>query len=117
MQWIFGWMTACAVATHDDPLTCEQLDHQVQQTLRDVAAAHRDCTGPTDCEVVWLSVTCSQSCSDVVGVGGVAAFDAALDEAENGICADHPTCAPSALPCDAPGPVDCVDGTCTEADL
>jgi len=109
-------MTACAVGTDDHPLTCEQLDHQVQQTLRDVAAAHRDCTEPADCEVVWLSVTCSQSCSDVVGVGGVAAFDAALDEAENGICADYPTCAPSALPCDAPGPVDCVDGTCTWAD-
>ena len=116
MQWIFGWMTACAVGTDDDPLTCEQVDDQVQHTLRDVAAAHRDCTGPADCELVWLSVTCSHSCSDVVGVGGVAAFDAALDEAETGICADYPTCAPSALPCDAPGPVDCVDGTCTWVD-
>ena len=69
-----------------------------------------------DCETVWLSTSCAQSCSDVVGIGGVDAFAAAVDEAENGICADHPSCRPPVPPCVPPAPVVCVDGACVEVD-
>ena len=108
------WVAGCAGGGGGDDLTCEEVDQEVSQTLTDVAAAHRTCTAPEDCQIVWLSVTCSQSCSDVVGIGGVAAFEAARDEAENGICADHPSCEPVVPPCLPPGPVDCVDEVCVQ---
>jgi hypothetical protein len=108
------WMAGCTVGTDDGAPTCEEIAAEVHQTLTEVAAAHRTCTVAEDCAIVWLSVTCSQSCSDVVGIGGVAAFEAALEEAENGICAEHPTCQPLVPPCLPPEPLDCVDGTCIE---
>ena len=107
-------ITGCTAGTTETALTCEQVAQEVHQTLTDVAAAHRTCSVVEDCEVVWLSVTCSQSCSDIVGIGGVAAFEAALDDAENGICADYPSCEPPVPPCVPPGPVDCVNGVCVE---
>lgn len=113
MRWMTVWMAGCTVGV-EVPLTCEEVDQEVQQTLRDVAAANRTCNVAEDCEVVWVSATCSQSCSDIVGIDGVAAFEAARDEAEAGICAENPSCEPYALPCAPPGALDCVSGSCVE---
>ena len=114
LWWMAVVVAGCDAGSGDDPLTCDEVAQQVHQTLSDVAAAHRTCTVAEDCEVVWLAVTCSQSCSDIVGIGGVEAFDAAREEAENGICAEHPSCQPFAPPCVGPNPVDCVAGVCAE---
>jgi hypothetical protein len=98
-----------------NPGDCHKLVAQAVDELEKVERANKSCARDADCVVVDREARCFDSCSTVISVAGLSAYEQAKQRANQGPCAEFASqgCTPNAPPpCSPPSRPRCVAGSC-----
>jgi hypothetical protein len=98
-----------------DSGSCHALVAQAGDELETVEQANKSCARDADCVVVDRKARCFDSCTTVISVAGLSAYEQAKQRANQGPCAEFASrgCTPNAPPpCSPPARPRCVAGTC-----
>jgi hypothetical protein len=94
---------------------CSELEQAAAQVVLDQVYGEQPCSVDEDCEIVSVSGSCFDHCSGIIATDNRAAFDAALQQAEDEHCVDYGGCTLIHPPCVPPGRAVCSDeGVCEE---
>ena len=92
---------------------CAKIESRASEIVLDAIAGTQTCAVDEDCEVVQVVGSCFANCTRVIAVANRAAFDAALEQAEDEACVDYHGCTLIFPPCVAPQAPTCSDeGVC-----
>ena len=95
--------------------SCHELVAQAVDDLDSVERTNKSCVTDGDCAVVDRNARCFDSCTTVISVAGISAYEQAKQRANQGPCAEFARqgCTPNAPPpCSPPGRPRCVAGSC-----